>query len=281
MNSTTECYTGGDKGEGGIPMPCVLLESMSRGNAVGEVKTYGFSMGSKTAVWVAKDTSTRTVDPETEVVTENAGPGGEYVWVDDPGTVIEGWVQPQKTDPASLQSHVDDVCSLLVEFTGQGFMTNNGPGESIEDGVYGFGFTVSGSVVDGAIGKIERISFKTGSPMTDIVNPNGNWTIQQWMSTSFKLTGDKNPDRLIWGGEATRPDGPNEKYRRVENNAFVYSDFPGLKKKSENAGNLTYGEAEYDFDIKLIDGSRQCEVRFHVSIAFQNGKLTVHWGARP
>jgi hypothetical protein len=26
---------------------------------------------------------------------------------------------------------------------------------------------------------------------------------------------------------------------------------------------------------------RQCEVRFHVSIAFRNGQLAVHWGVRP
>ena len=82
------------------------------------------------------------------------------------------------------------------------------------------------------------------------------------------------------GGQPTGPDGPDSKHRMVENDAFVYSDFPGLKKTSEIAGNLTYGEAEFDFNIKLIDGSRQCEVKFHVSMAFQNGKLAVHWGAR-
>ena len=167
----------------------------------------------------------------------NAGPGGGYVWVDDPGTVIESWVQPQTTDPPSLQSHIDDVCSLLVEFTGQGFMTNNGPGESSGDAnVYGFGFTVSGSVAAGAIGKIERFDPNTRVPVTDIVNQNGNWTIQQWMSNSFKLTGDKNPNRLVWGGEQTRPDGPGARYRKVENDAFVYSDFPDQRRTARAPG---------------------------------------------
>jgi RHS repeat-associated protein len=81
--------------------------------------------------------------------------------------------QPQN-NPKSLQTHVDNTCSLLVEFTGPGYMTTNGPGESIDDGVYGFGFTVSGWVADGAIGKVERSDPDTGVPETDIVNPNGN-----------------------------------------------------------------------------------------------------------
>jgi hypothetical protein len=113
------------------------------------------------------------------------------------------------------------------------------------------------------------------------VNPNGNWTIQQWESDSYKLTGDKNPNVLFWGGSPTLPDGPQSGFRQVDGGTFVYSDFPGLRKLSDRVGNLTYGEAEMDFHIKLMDGSRQCEVKFHVSILFRNGALTVHWGARP
>jgi len=161
-------------------------------------------------------------------------------------------------------------------------MTNNGAGQSSDDGnVYGLGFTVSGSVADGAIGKVERMDPIAHAPITDIVNPNGNWTIQQWESDSFKLTRDRNPNLLIWGGSPTQPDGPQPKFRRVESNAFVYSDFPGPSRYTASYGNLTYAEAELDFAIKLIDGQRQCEVKFHVSMAFRNGKLTVHWGARP
>jgi hypothetical protein len=169
-----------------------------------------------------------------------------------------------------------------VEFTGEGYMTNNGPGESSGDSnVYGLGFTVSGAVADGAIGRIERTNPNTQLPVTDIVNPSGNWTLQQWGSYSFKLTGDKNPSLLVWGGSPTSPDGPKPNFRIVENNTFVYSDFPGLLKNSQKVGNLTYGEAEFDFAIKVIDGSRECEVKFHISVKFQNGKLTAHWGARP
>jgi hypothetical protein len=80
---------------------------------------------------------------------------------------------------------------------------------------------------------------KSNGPATDISNKNGNRTLQQWMSNSFKLTGDRNPSRLVWGGEPTRPDGPSSRYRMVENESFVYSDFPGLRKNTENAGNLT------------------------------------------
>jgi hypothetical protein len=82
--------TGGDAWGGGIPMPCVLLESMSRSEAIGSVKTYGFNMGSsKQPVWVNKDTSWGTSDLDHNIVTVYSGPGGEYVWLDDPGHVLK------------------------------------------------------------------------------------------------------------------------------------------------------------------------------------------------
>ena len=188
--------------------------------------------------------------------------------------------QQQEPNPASLQSQVIGTCNLLVEFTGPGFMIINGPGESGQDNVAGFGFTVSGWVADGEIGKVERTDPDTGAPMTDIVNHDGSWTIQQWGSQSFKLTGDKNPNKLYSGGNATRPDGPLAKYRTIEGNTFVYSDFPGLRKYTDRGGNLTYGEAKFDFAIKVIDGPRQCEVQFQVALQYRNGKVSANWGSR-
>jgi hypothetical protein len=178
---------------------------------------------------------------------------------------------PQNPGPASLQSHVDNVCSLLVEFKGPGFTEPNGPGEStVGAPVYGVGFTVSGSVVNGAIGTVET------EDGIDTVNANGNWAIQQWESDSFRATYDGVPGRLFYGGKATHPDGPRGVYRRIENQSFVYSDFPGPFKHTA-AGNLTYMEAEYDFDIKLISGFQQCEVKFHVSMSFRQGKFSANW----
>ncbi len=180
----------------------------------------------------------------------------------------------QNPNPASLQSHVDNVCSLLVEFGGPGFIEANGPGEStVGEPVYGLGFTVSGSVVNGAIGSVET------EDRIDTVNANGNWAIQQWESDSTLATYDGVPNRLFYGGNATHPDGPRRAYRMVENQSFVYSDFPGPFKHTA-AGNLTYMEAEFDFDIKLISGSDQCEVKFHVSMSFQQGEFSGNWRGR-
>ena len=127
----------------------------------------------------------------------------------------------KQTNPAWLQSQVMGTCNLLVEFTGPGYMIQNGAGESVEDGVYGVGFTVSGWV-DGEIGNVERKD-ELLVPFTDIVNPNGKWTIQQWTSFSSKGTGDKDPKKLLWAGLATMPDGPGPKFRRIEGDRFVYN----------------------------------------------------------
>ena len=181
-------------------------------------------------------------------------------------------------NPPSLQSQVVGTCSLLVSFTGPGYMLENGPGESVEDGVYGLGFTVSGWV-DGEIGKVERKD-NLLVPITDTVNANGKWTIQQWASFSARGTGDKDPNKLFWAGLPTLPDGPAPKFRRIEGDSFVYGDFIGLTRHSPRGGNLTYGESDHDFAIKVIDGQRQCEVKFHVAVEFRNTKLTVNWGAK-
>jgi hypothetical protein len=109
---------GVDEGSGGIPMPCALLDSMARGDAIGSMRSYGFSMGSH-AVWVSKDTSYGTSDLDRQVVTVYSGPGGEFVWVDDPGTVIETWVQTKKKpiDPREVTRRLlsNDELALLKQ----------------------------------------------------------------------------------------------------------------------------------------------------------------------
>jgi hypothetical protein len=117
LNSKAECSLaspkkddgaggrGVDEGSGGIPMPCALLDSMARGDAIGSMRSYGFSMGSKHAVWVSKDTSWVTVDPETEILTKHYGPGGVYVWIDDPDT-------GQKKPPGRKMTK-DEINALL------------------------------------------------------------------------------------------------------------------------------------------------------------------------
>lgn len=115
---------------------------------------------------------------------------------------------------------------------------DNGPGESkLGAKVYGLGLTVSGSVVNGAIGTVET------EDGIDTVNPHCNWAIQQWESDSWRATYDGVPGRLFYGGKATHPDGPRSRYGAVENQAFVYSDFPGAFKQND-PGNLTYFEGD-------------------------------------
>jgi len=187
---------------------------------------------------------------------------------------------PQNDDPPSLGSHIDNVCSLLVEFTGPGYMINNGPGASDLGGrVWGLGFTVSGTVAEGGIGMFETPDPPLGGVDPDIVNPHGTWSVQQWVSASWRTYREREPDTLLWGGIATRPDAPESAFRMVDGNSFVYADFPGPGRET-SAGKLTEHASEYDFDVKLIRGSQQCEVKFHVSMSFKNNRFEAHWGRR-
>ena len=177
------------------------------------------------------------------------------------------------TGPATLQNHVDGVCSLMVSFNGPGFLKTDGPG--LFGDSYGLGFTVLGSVAHGAIGKVE-----VTPTQTDTVNANGSWVIQQWESDSYKLTRDIKYTQLFWGGTPAHADGPYSPFRQVENQSFIYADFPGPKRQTAD-GKLTYAEAEFDFDIKLVNGSQQCEVKFHISMALRNGSFTANWRGVP
>src|SRR6185295_10560585 len=125
MNSTTECNLVVDSTSlGGIPMPCVLVESMSRGGAVRSATSLGFSTGVRHAVWVIKDTSYGPPsDLDRQFVTIYSGPGGEFVWVDEPGSVIETWVQMKKVverrmSATEISNLLNDILDLFKNHPG-------------------------------------------------------------------------------------------------------------------------------------------------------------------
>lgn len=133
LNSAAECSlvsgnsikVGGrsvDGGGDGIPMPCMLVDSMLRGESIGSSKTYGFRMGARHAEWVARDTSWATIDPKTGIMTVYSGPGGEYVWVDDPSSGIESWVQTKNpVHPRQVTRRLlsnDELALLKQHFDG-------------------------------------------------------------------------------------------------------------------------------------------------------------------
>jgi YD repeat-containing protein len=183
-------------------------------------------------------------------------------------------------DPDSIENTTPN-CSIKVAFRGSsGFLDiQNGSGirsDKLEGGGgYGLGFTVSGSVTRGEIGGVET---PTG---TEIVNPHGSWTIQQYVANSTRQTFEKTGDFVFYRGSATKPDGPSAPARKIQGNKFSYADFPGPSKNyGEELGNLTGYVGEWDFAVKVIDGKQQCDVKFHISMTLNHGKWTAHWGSR-
>jgi hypothetical protein len=183
-------------------------------------------------------------------------------------------------DPDSIENTTPN-CSIKVAFTGSsGFLDiQNGSGirsDKLEGGGgYGLGFTVSGSVRRGEIGRVET------PRETQIVNPHGSWTIQQYVANSTRQTFEETGDHVWYRGSPTAPDGPSAPLRTIQGNKFSYADFPGPSKNyGKGLGNLTDYQGEWDFAVKVIDGKQQCEVKFHISMSLNQGKWTAHWGSR-
>jgi hypothetical protein len=165
-----------------------------------------------------------------------------------------------------------------VDFGGPGFLQENGPQVSFLGAtVYGLAFTVSGSVTEGGIGVFEtKTDLTTGRPKQDIVNPHGNWTVQQWTNNTSSFTYDTGttyPPHY----SPTHPDAANEDFRRVEGNGFVYADVPGPRLAVNGDGILKSYDGDWNFDIKLIRGDQQCEVRFSVKMQLRNAHFQAFW----
>ena len=171
-------------------------------------------------------------------------------------------------------------CSITVSFTGRNRLFTNGSGArnipNVEGG-YGVGFTVTGRVNHGEIGRVERRN------ATDIVNPNGSWTLQQWVSESRRIKTDLLGDRITYGSTETSPDGPSAPFREINGNRVTYFDFPGPITPfmyERRLVNITSFYGEYDFAVKLVNGRQECEVKFHLSMVLRDGVWTASWGSR-
>ena len=149
-------------------------------------------------------------------------------------------------------------CSITVTFSGEptfsGF-TSNGPG--LYGDIYGLGFTVTGSVRSGGIGKIGDV--------TNSKNPRGKWTISQSLVGNFAIDGDYE--------FRNRADGPLTYWATVgKGNKFSWYDHPGphTKRVSEFASIV-------NFKVMVSDGKNQCSVNFHVGTSWKNGAGSAFW----
>jgi hypothetical protein len=186
-----------------------------------------------------------------------------------------------KNNSPDVISNDSEFCGISVSFTGQNHLFKNGPGQrniTNVDGGFGVGFTVTGIVRQGEIGKVE-----VGWATIDTVNSNGQWTLQQWVAESRQITMDKTGSHVVYASTQTEPDGPIASFRQINGNRITYVDFPGpitpLTYKGEVL-NMTSFRGEYDFDVKLVNGKQECEVKFHISISLKDGVWNASWGSR-
>jgi hypothetical protein len=181
--------------------------------------------------------------------------------------------EPQnEDDPDTLKSAPSVDCNISVSFKQHTFFQGdpnypNGPNAYMYgDFGFGLGFTVTGSVKSGGIGNIG--GFPT--PVTNPENPKGVWTIQQWVSDYAKAN-----DSVMINDQGARRDQLDIAPLTIKGNKFSWWDQPG----QPNQGVKSYWRSS-NFTVKVYNGSKQCEVKFHFIMTFTStGGWDIHWGS--
>jgi hypothetical protein len=193
------------------------------------------------------------------------------------GTIATGMnliplIEPQnpvkENDPKVLQGKNNGKdCGIEVKFesgtTYPGTNYPNGPGTFTRPDtgqqIFGLGFTVTGWISGGGIGRIGGDS-KPEKERINPQNPKGKWTLDQetnrWMNISgYKPTwSDINPTILAM---------------ETTDKTFKYYDHPGT------SGGPASNVVRYqNFIVKVYKGKTVCEVAFHF---VQIGGV-IHWG---
>jgi hypothetical protein len=164
-------------------------------------------------------------------------------------------------NPATIDSEPNDSGSRIsVSFTGTFQVENgelpNGPGtvRTIDRGVeYGLGFTVSGSV-----------------PTGESIAPNSNsrgWALEQYFWNYVQQEG-----RVTTFMSRSRPEDISGAVK-VNGNQFSWYDHPGTP-----VGVSSTYYRKTNFVIKVTNGRKHSEVRFHFIQTFTNGKWKIAWG---
>lgn len=147
-------------------------------------------------------------------------------------------------DPRSLSAPKSKDCNLTVSFEQGTFYNGNGelPNGSSSTKVlgydsFGLGFTVSGKVARGGIGKIGDDS--------NPENPKGRWMIYQLTSDYITASGQVQRDQSLQSDFDTRSNYD------AAGNSFSWYDHPG----SPTPGNLIKGyERKMNFQVSAYDG---------------------------
>ncbi|HEY2961020.1 MAG TPA: hypothetical protein VGJ37_01290, partial [Pyrinomonadaceae bacterium] len=178
---------------------------------------------------------------------------------------------PQKSvtedDPDVIQGENNgQKCGITVTFkpgtTYPGTSLPNGPSVVPDphngQRSLGLGFSVSGWVDSGGIG---RIGSDTNGTVNK-ANPKGRWTIDQETSAWIGLDGKKSEEKSTFSD--INPNVPHH----AEDNQFGWYDHPGATVWPDN-----YSRFENHI-VKVYSGKTVCEISFHF---IQHGNK-IHWG---
>jgi RHS repeat-associated protein len=187
----------------------------------------------------------------------------------EPQGQAQAYVLTEDNPPQLASDPQNSDCNITVVFTGP-YSGPDVPGVELGEGtikqgengspLYGLGFVVYGSVRKGGIGHIGETQNKE--------NPNGAWTIQQWVWNYTVLNG-----RVAENSSEARPEKLAEGSHLINGNRFQYYDHPGIGPGvSGYKGSFKIS----NFAVKVLNGNKGCEVKFHMLI--DGTKMKVTWG---
>jgi hypothetical protein len=264
----------------GLPTACSrVLRAINNGQG-DKVRVYGLSTSPELSQFTASYASITTfpggshTPPNHPYINDNRkftyaySKPPEHVIIPGPQFGFEPNPQnsPSGQDPRSISAPPNKTCSLTVSFE-QGTFYNgngelpNGPSSNKTLGYdsYGLGFTISGKVASGGIGKIGD------DPNPE--NPKGRWKIYQLTADRITANGQVIRDQEL------RSDLNTQSYYDASGKTFSWYDHPG----SPTPGDLIKGyERNMKFQVSAYDGRHFCSVTFSATFTF-NGAWSVHW----
>jgi YD repeat-containing protein len=215
---------------------------------------------------------------EIEIVNHTVTPGGYWIQVPSlgflpgAGYAYAGYSpEPENSEAPSgrtISNTVKGVCSISVSFEGP-------IGNKDRQGI---GFTVSGYVRFGKIGRVGDGSDPAVGENGGRLPGGGNWQIGQTVQSSVKQSYGFNIVEPDYFYTAPKDDSPRPRFRTVGRNVFSWHDTPGFMS-SNGFSKLEYGDGRWNFTAYVRNRNRGCEVRFHMKATFSNGIISSwDWG---
>jgi RHS repeat-associated protein len=179
----------------------------------------------------------------------------------------EGQGSANNPDTIDNSASADQSCKIQISFTGsglQGMPNGSGTVNTTNGFVFGVGFSAEVSELSGGVYKFGAGKY--------IDNKKGKWKIEQWVAAYNVLNGE-----LALYDQKGRADHIETTTKKeITPTTAKWWDHPG-----HTIAGVNTLLSKKNFYVKAYNGSRHCEVDFHINVTRFFGVWRSEWGQGP